>query len=257
MLAAVVVVAALGAYAVARHDGSPVTLQTSAGSPCPGQVSANGHCRVAPTGTGAGSAAAGASGRAGPGTSAPSASPRRSRAASSSPPAARSTAPASASPSAAPPAPAPSASAPAGTPSAEATAEVLAVINQARGQAGLPPYTMSAGLDTSAERHTTLMASGCGLQHQCPGEADLGTRISDAGVQWSAVGENIGEGGPEPDTGAAISQMAVSLTQSMLAERPPDDGHRLNILSSTYRFVGIYVFRDSSGTVWMTQDFSN
>jgi uncharacterized protein YkwD len=134
---------------------------------------------------------------------------------------------------------------------------VLAVINQARGQAGLPPYAISAGLDTSAERHTMLMASGCGLQHQCPGEADLGTRISAAGVAWSAVGENIGEGGPEPGTGAAISQMAVDLTQSMLAERPPDDGHRLNILSSTYHFVGIYVFRDSSGTVWMTQDFSN
>jgi uncharacterized protein YkwD len=152
----------------------------------------------------------------------------------------------------------PSASAlPGGTPSAEAAAEVLAVINQARSQAGLPPYTMSAGLDTSAQRHTMLMATGCGLQHQCPGEPALGTRLSSAGVQWSAAGENIGEGGPEPDTGAAITQMATSLTKGMLAEQPPDDGHRLNILSSAYKSVGIYVFRDSSGTVWMTQDFSN
>jgi len=37
----------------------------------------------------------------------------------------------------------------------------------------------------------------------------------------------------------------------------PDDGHRLNILSSTFTHIGIAVYRDSSGTVWLTQDFSN
>ena len=71
------------------------------------------------------------------------------------------------------------------------------------------------------------------------------------------AGENIGEGGPVADTTAAIAQMAVGLTQSMLDEKPPDDGHRLNILSSAFTHVGISVLRDSSGTVWMTQDFSN
>ncbi len=59
------------------------------------------------------------------------------------------------------------------------------------------------------------------------------------------------------DTGAAITQMAVGLTQSMLAEKPPDDGHRRSILSSAFTHAGIAVFRDSSGTVWMTQDFSD
>ena len=49
------------------------------------------------------------------------------------------------------------------------------------------------------------------------------------------------------DTTAAIAQMAVGLTQSMLDEKPPDDGHRLNILSSAFSHVGISVFRDSSG----------
>jgi uncharacterized protein YkwD len=43
----------------------------------------------------------------------------------------------------------------------------------------------------------------------------------------------------------------------MLNEKPPDDGHRLNILSSAFGFIGIAVFRDGSGTVWMTQDFAN
>jgi uncharacterized protein YkwD len=138
-----------------------------------------------------------------------------------------------------------------------AAQQVLALINQARSQAGLAAYTVSSGLDTSAARHTTVMAAGCGLSHQCPGEPALGARETAAGVAWTAAGENIGEGGPVADTTAAIAQMAVGLTQSMLDEKPPDDGHRLNILSSAFTHVGISVFRDSSGTVWMTQDFSN
>jgi uncharacterized protein YkwD len=31
----------------------------------------------------------------------------------------------------------------------------------------------------------------------------------------------------------------------------------MNILSSTFTHVGIAVFRDGKGTVWLTQDFSN
>jgi uncharacterized protein YkwD len=150
-----------------------------------------------------------------------------------------------------------SSSAPTGTTSGSAASQVLAVINQARAQAGLPAYTVSSGLDTSSQRHTTVMASGCGLSHQCPGEAALGDRLTAAGVHWTSAGENIGEGGPEADTTADIAKMAVGLTQSMLAEQPPDDGHRLNILSSSFHHIGIDVFRDSKGTVWMTQDFSN
>jgi uncharacterized protein YkwD len=134
---------------------------------------------------------------------------------------------------------------------------VLALINQARAQAGLPAYTVTSGLDRSSAAHNEKMAAGCGLSHQCPGEPGLGARETAAGVSWTAAGENIGEGGPEPATASAIAKMAVALTQSMLAEKPPDDGHRLNILSSTFTHVGIIISRDGSGTVWMTQDFSN
>lgn len=135
--------------------------------------------------------------------------------------------------------------------------QVLAVINRARAAAGLPPYTMSTGLIESATAHNNLMAGGCGLTHQCPGEPAIGDRVTAAGVDWTACGENIGEGGPEPDTAAALARMAVGLTNSMLAEQPPNDGHRLNILSSSYTEVGIAVTIDSSGTVWLTQDFAN
>jgi uncharacterized protein YkwD len=158
----------------------------------------------------------------------------------------------------APASPSPSPAATTAPPSQQTAADqVLALINQARAQAGLPAYSFLAGLDNSAAAHNARMADGCGLSHQCPGEPALGTRETDAGVTWTAAGENIGEGGPVSDTSAAIAQMAVGLTQDMLNEKPPDDGHRLNILSSTFTSIGIAVTIDSSGTVWMTQDFAN
>jgi uncharacterized protein YkwD len=143
------------------------------------------------------------------------------------------------------------------TEDAAAEAQVLALINQARATAGLPALTVTSGLEASSSAHNSVMAAGCGLSHQCPGEAAIGARETAAGVDWTACGENIGEGGPVSDTAAAIAQMAVGLTQSMLDEQPPDDGHRMNILSSSYTHIGIAVYRDSSGTVWLTQDFSN
>jgi uncharacterized protein YkwD len=141
--------------------------------------------------------------------------------------------------------------------SASAVSQVLALINQARAQAGLPAYTVSSGLVRSATAHNQLMAGGCGLSHQCPGEPPLGTRETDAGVHWTAAGENIGEAGPISRASSAIARAAVGLTQDMLNEKPPDDGHRLNILSSSFQHIGIAVYLDGSGTVWMTQDFSN
>ena len=173
-------------------------------------------------------------------------------------------APASAS-SSTPGSPASAVASPAASPTGSATADqdgapaaqVLALINQARATAGLPALTLTAGLERTSSAHNLLMADGCGLSHQCPGEPAIGDRETAAGIDWTAAGENIGDGGPVADTTAAIASMAVGLTQSMLNEQPPNDGHRLNILSTAFTHIGIAVYRDSSGTVWLTQDFSN
>jgi uncharacterized protein YkwD len=153
----------------------------------------------------------------------------------------------------------PASSAPASAPAQDGSAagQVLALINQARSSAGLPALTVTSGLEASSSAHNLKMAGGCGLSHQCPGEAAIGDRETAAGVHWTAAGENIGEGGPVDNTESAIAQMAVGLTQSMLDEQPPNDGHRMNILSTSFTHIGIAVYRDGSGTVWLTQDFSN
>jgi uncharacterized protein YkwD len=155
------------------------------------------------------------------------------------------------------PASAPAASTPPAAGPGSAVTQVLALINEARTQAGLPDYTITAGLRTSSERHNAVMAAGCGLSHQCPGEPSLGARETAAGVPWATAGENIGEGGQVAASPDAIAQMAKELTTAMLNERPPDDGHRKNILSSAFHHIGIAIYQDSSGTVWLTQDFSN
>ncbi|KPC61851.1 sigma-70 family RNA polymerase sigma factor [Streptomyces chattanoogensis] len=138
----------------------------------------------------------------------------------------------------------------------DAAQQVLAVINKARADHGLPPYTLTSGLTRSAESHNTVMSDGCGLSHQCPGEAPLGDRETAQGVHWGAAGENIGQASAGPDP-QQIASAAVGLTQSMLNEKPPNDGHRQNILSTAFHHVGIGVHRDANGAVWLTQDFSD
>ncbi|GLZ32468.1 hypothetical protein Lesp02_46560 [Lentzea sp. NBRC 105346] len=176
----------------------------------------------------------------------------------SAPAASSASATASASPtpvvSSAPPKPAPPPPPPASTPSA--AERVLALINQVRAENGLPALKMDDGLIRAADAHTKTMMSGCGLSHRCPGEADLGDRESAAGVRWSSAGENIGSGGPVANAPDPIAKMALGLTQSMIDEKPPNDGHRQNILSSSFNRIGIVVTRDAKGTVWMTQDFA-
>ena len=141
--------------------------------------------------------------------------------------------------------------------SGTAEQQVLNRINQARAAAGVGALTMSTPLVASAHAHNLVMADGCGLSHQCDGEDEIGSRISAQGVDWSAVAENIGEGGPVDSAEAAQTTMAVQLTDGMLAETPPDDGHRKNILNPSLHHIGIDVIRDADGTVWLTQDFTN
>jgi uncharacterized protein YkwD len=143
---------------------------------------------------------------------------------------------------------------PGSSPAAQA---VLAQINGWRTAMGLRPYTMLPGLIASAHKHNLVMIAGCGLSHRCPGEADLGDRIRAQGVRWSAAGENIGESGPNANTTTAITNAAKGLDQAMFNEKPPDDGHRQNLLSRTFTHIGIDVVRDSKGTVWLTEDFTN
>lgn len=152
----------------------------------------------------------------------------------------------------------PPTSPPVTTPPAEdaVIAQVLGHINAARTAEGLSALTLSPQLTGAAEAHNALMAGGCGMSHQCPGEAGLGERFTAAGVAWRSAGENIGQGNAANNQ-AAIVGAANGLTDLMLAEVAPNDGHRRNLLNPGFTRVGLAVTRGADGRVWFTQDFVN
>jgi uncharacterized protein YkwD len=134
--------------------------------------------------------------------------------------------------------------------------QVLAHINAARADAGLSALTLDDNLSKASALHNQLMINGCGLEHQCSGEEGIGPRFSAQGVQWTSAGENIGFGS-SGGSDAEIIKAANGLTDSMLAEKPPNDGHRKNLLNTGFKHIGLSVVRDSKGITWMTQDFVN
>jgi uncharacterized protein YkwD len=136
------------------------------------------------------------------------------------------------------------------TSASQAAQSVLTLINQERAGAGLSALVMSNALIQSAHKHNLAMLAVGQLSHQLPGEADLGTRITAQGVKWNMVAENIGYGFGD------ATQTAVSLNQSMFAEKPPNDGHRQNILSGN-TLIGIDVIvNPQNSQVWLTEDFA-
>jgi uncharacterized protein YkwD len=133
---------------------------------------------------------------------------------------------------------------------------VLAHINEARAGEGLGALTLDARLSKASALHNQQMISGCGLEHRCAGEADLGPRFTAQGVNWTSAGENIGFGS-SGSSDADIIKAANGLCDSMLAEVPPNDGHRKNLLNSGFKRIGLSVVRDGKGITWLTQDFVN
>ena len=54
--------------------------------------------------------------------------------------------------------------------------------------------------------------------------------------------------GPNP-TDRAVLQL---IEQYMLNEQPPDDGHRVNLLNTSYHHLGVGIYIDSTGIIWVT-----
>ncbi len=130
--------------------------------------------------------------------------------------------------------------------------QLFALINQDRAKQGLYAYVLNSTMSNGALVHSERMTA-CGLSHQCPGEPDPCQRVSNEGISWTSCGENVGYTSPNPTDWSGVEK----IEQAMLAEQPPDDGHRLNLLSSTYHRVGVGIYIDSKGLVWITEDFAS
>jgi uncharacterized protein YkwD len=127
---------------------------------------------------------------------------------------------------------------------------MLTLLNRERAAHRLRPLAMNSRLILSAHRHNLTMARTDTMSHQLPGEAFFASRITRAGYRWQWAGENIGWNSMLTTSGI------LALERTMYNEKAPNNGHRLNILSTRARQVGIDVYYDARHhKVWFTQDF--
>ncbi len=128
---------------------------------------------------------------------------------------------------------------------------IFQAINQSRAANKLPPLKWSNALASSARQHNLAMQAANTLSHQLPGEPGLGARENQQGINWTWAAENIGETTDQSVNGA------LALHQAMMNEQPPDNGHRLNILTTTGTMVGVAILLDQQhGKLWLTEDFA-
>ena len=114
----------------------------------------------------------------------------------------------------------------------------LCVLNAERARHRLRPLRLNRKLSRAAQRHSRAMARRRFFSHTSPGGASFVDRIRSTGYlsgarSWT-VGENIAYGSGSRSTPRSIGRAWMN--------SPP---HRANILSSSYRAIGIGI---ASGT---------
>ena len=125
-----------------------------------------------------------------------------------------------------------------------AAEQVLALVNQARAQAGLASLTMDPQLNQSAQSYSDYMASANFYAHDGPDGSTPLSRMNAAGFPGTGTwGENIAAGYSD----------AASVMQAWMAS----PGHRANILNSAFTQIGIgaAVNPNSQWKSYWTQDF--
>jgi hypothetical protein len=134
---------------------------------------------------------------------------------------------------------------------------MLDLINEARADVGLDPLKLALDLNESAEDHSAWMLRQDKFSHTGVGGSSAGDRMEDAGFDFTGSwswGENIAWQSERGSGG--IADDVENLFQSLMNSA----GHRANILSASYDYVGIGVERgDYNGwdAVMVTQNFAS
>ncbi len=118
--------------------------------------------------------------------------------------------------------------------------QLMALANQARAQAGVPPLRWDPALAEAARKHTMRMVSEGPIAHNYPGELQLSERAGLAGAHFDVIEENI-----------AIGTDPAQLHDAWMHSK----GHRENMLNPDVNRVGIAVI-SARGVLYATADFS-
>lgn len=119
--------------------------------------------------------------------------------------------------------------------------QLVALANQARAQAGVPPLKWDPALAQAALRHTRRMVSeGGAIQHDYPGELALSERAGLSGAHFNLIEENIAVGPTSPEIHDAWMHSKL---------------HRENMLNPEVDRIGIAVIA-KRGVLYATADFT-
>lgn len=114
------------------------------------------------------------------------------------------------------------------------------------------------GIDTIAQRAAQIqsddMAAIGMLRHSDQFGRFPMTRYEVLGGDPRWYGENVGYFGSRTEDYSNLRTVVMHLNAIMMAERPPDDGHRENILSRRFEAVGIGISLGPDG-VFVAEDF--
>jgi uncharacterized protein YkwD len=119
--------------------------------------------------------------------------------------------------------------------------QVLKLVNQERAKGGLQALTMSDALVAPANKRAQEIKTQ--FSHTRPNGSQWSTVLEEYGVSVRTAGENLAYGYNTPE--AVVTGWMNS------------PGHRANIMNGNFNKIGIGVYKDSSGTVYCTQIFSN
>jgi uncharacterized protein YkwD len=114
-------------------------------------------------------------------------------------------------------------------------AQVIALINQERANNGLGGLSSSGALSNAARNHSIDMACNNFMSHTGSNGSDFGSRLSLAGFSFSAAGENVAAGHSSP--------------ADVVAAWMSSEGHRANILNTSFTHIGVG-YANSSGATY-------
>jgi uncharacterized protein YkwD len=124
----------------------------------------------------------------------------------------------------------------------QSEAQLLALANLSRKQAGAPPLLLDAGLSQAARIHALAMLEANELSHQFGGELSLPLRLAaTTDLQLDQEGENV-----------ALDYDAAHGHEHLMLSPP----HRANLLNPDYNVVGLGVVR-SGERLFIVQDFGH
>lgn len=121
-------------------------------------------------------------------------------------------------------------------------AQMLAMINRERVQAGLKPLLMHAPLTAVARQHSADMLARGYFSHYSPEGKTAFDRLREERIAFLIAGENL-----------ALAP-SVTIAHAGLMHSP---GHRANLLRSQFGKVGIGILDAGRRGIMVTQKFSN